>query len=219
MIQKRPGFFIFILFIFAFISCVKQPFFAGEGAVIKISAPKYNIDFNESVTIQIVGYHSDGSWLWDGTQIDLTVENGSLSASSVELEDGHAEVVATGNVSRGEMKVYARSGNVVVESPLVFNVGTHPEVKYININLNPAVLPAGGGTVKIVVYIYDSFYQPIFNRAVLIGTANGTLQSKGNPLFSDEQGRVIDYLNTWKTTIVTVNSGDIEESVKVIVGG
>jgi hypothetical protein len=126
--------------------------------------------------------------------------------------------MATANVARGEMKVYARSGNVSVESPLVFNVGTHPEVNYINVNLSPAVLPAGGGTVKITVHIYDSFYQPIFDRAVLIKTQNGSLQSKGSPLYSDEQGKVIDYLNTWKTTVITVNSGGIEESVKVIVG-
>ena len=83
----------------------------------------------------------------------------------------------------------------------------------------PAVLPSGGGKVKITVHIFDSYYQPISERAVLITAESGTLQSRGNPLYSDEQGKVIDYLNTWKTTHITVYAGDVEESIKVIVGG
>ena len=213
-----------------FFSC-KQPFFAGEGATLEIFTDRTNIEYEESVTVFIRGYNGDGSLLWDGTRVDLSIENGTLSAYSVELEDGQAQVTATGNVDRGEMNISARSGDISLEEPLTINVGTHPEVFDVVILANPQFLPAGGGTSAITVYLYDKYYDPIANRAVLITSPKGSLASQGVPVYTNAQGAAYTTLTTIQGTWVYAKAGvqelgddewvpiPIEGKVYVFVGG
>ena len=201
-----------------FFSC-KQPFFAGEGATLEIFTESTNIEFNESVTVFIRGYNGDGTPLWDGTQVDLTIVNGTLSAYSVELEDGQARVTATGDVSRGEMKINARSGEILA-TEISLNVGTHPEVSDIVILANPQFLPAGGGTSAITVYLYDEYYQPIPSRAVLITAPNGSISNQGLPVYTNTEGAAYATLTTIQGTWVYAKSGNAQDGkIYVFVGG
>jgi hypothetical protein len=198
-----------ILALFLFNSCVKQDFFAGEDSLIEISAEKINIEFNESTKIFIVGYNSDGSLLWDETRVDFSVENGTLNKSYVKLDNGHAELIATGNINRGEMKITARSGKIEA-NPLTINVGNIPEVSQILVSLAPSILPPGGGTCKITINIYDKYYVPIQDISVLLESDYGNLASKGGALITDNSGRVIDYLDTDRESIITIYAGNAE---------
>jgi len=204
----------FIFFGFSF--CKKQVFFADEDAVIRLNAASINIDLNGSVTIVILGYNSDGSYLWDGTRIDLSIENGTLDKTYVELEDGAASVVATANLQRGEMKISARSGNALVEpDPLVITVGSIPGVNQIVVSLNPTVLPYTGGRVEIIVTIYDFYLQPMPGITVILAADAGVLDSRGTPLTTDQSGRVADYLQTDRDSLITIYAGDREQTVAV----
>ncbi len=215
------GVFGFVILVVGFIlvvgnSCKKQAFFADSGAQIRISADRLTIQLNESVRISVLGYSSDGSFLLDGTRVDLTIENGTLDSSWVELEDGSASVTAAANMERGEMKITGRSGSAVAEpNPLVIQVGQIPDVSQIVASLNPPVLPYDGGRVEIIVTVYDSYFQPIAGAAVILEADVGTLGSRGAPLTTDQSGQVTDYLETQRECTVTIYSGDVTKTVTV----
>lgn len=205
------------LILFGFNACKKQVFFAGEDAVIRLSADALTIELNGSVTITIVGYNSDGSYLWDGTRVDLTIENGTLDRTFVELEDGAAAVTATGNMERGEMKISARSGNAQADpNPLVITVGSIIEVNQVVASLNPAVLPYTGGRTEIIVTLYDIYFEPIPGAKVIMETDFGVLDSRGAPLTTDQSGRVVDYLETERESTITIYAGDRTLTATVI---
>jgi PKD repeat protein len=215
------GVFGFVILVVGFIffmgnSCKKQAFFADTGAVIRISADRLNIQLNESVKISVLGYSSDGSFLLDGTRVDLTIENGTLDSSWVELEDGRASVNATANMERGEMKITGRSGSAVAEpNPLVIQVGQIPGVSQIMASLNPPVLPYDGGRVEIIVTVYDSYFQPVVGAIVILEADVGILDSRGAPLTTNQSGQVTDYLETQRECTVTIYSGDVSKTVTV----
>ncbi|MGD2090735.1 MAG: PKD domain-containing protein [Candidatus Aminicenantes bacterium] len=198
-------------------SCKKQAFFAEADAEIRISADRFNIQLNESVGISVRGYTSDGSFLLDGTRVDLTIENGTLDSSWVELEDGRASVTATANMERGEMKISGHSGSVVAEpNPLVIQVGQIPDVAQIVASLNPPVLPYDGGRVEVIVTVYDGYFQPIVGAAVILEADAGTLDSRGAPLTTNPSGQVTDYLETQRECTVTIYCGDVTRTVTVL---
>jgi hypothetical protein len=197
-------------------SCKKQAFFAETDAEIRISTDSFSIELNESVKISVRGYRSDGSFLLDGTRVDLTIENGTLDYSWVELEDGAASVTATANMERGEMKLTGHSGTVVAEpNPLVIQVGQIPDVSQIVASLNPPVLPYDGGRVEIIVTVYDSYFQPLAGAAVILEADAGTLDSRGAPLTTNRSGQVTDYLETQSECTLTIYSGDVTRTVAV----
>lgn len=197
-------------------SCKKQVFFAPSDADLRIIAEVSTIELNGSVRISIQGYHRDGSLLWDGTRVDLTIENGTLDVDWVELEDGAATVTATGNMNRGEMKITARSGSArATPNPLVVNVGQQPTISRIVASLNPATLPTAGGRVEIVVTVYDRYLQPVPRASVILEASVGTLRSRGAPLVSNNSGQVVDYLDTDKASVVTIYAGDQTHTVNV----
>lgn len=197
-------------------SCKKQAFFADSGAQIQISADRLIIQLNESVRISVLGYSSDGAFLLDGTRVDLTIENGTLDSSWVELEDGRASVTAAANMERGEMKITARSGSAVAEpNPLVIQVGQIPDVSQIVASLNPPVLPYDGGRVEIIVTVYDSYFQPIAGAAVILEADAGTLDSRGAPLTTNQSGQVTDYLETQHDCTVIIYCGEVIREVTV----
>ena len=212
-----PVFVLVLGLILVGVSCKKQVFFAGDDAVIRLTADSLSIELNGTVRISIQGYNSDGSYLWDGTRVDLTIENGTLDRTYVELEDGTASVVATANMERGEMKISARSGNTVAEpDPLIINVGTIPEVSHIVASFNPPVLPYTGGRTEIIVTVYDSYLQPIPGIRVILEADAGVLDSRGTPLTTDQSGRVIDYLQTDRECTVTIYAGDQTHTASVV---
>jgi hypothetical protein len=207
---------VLILGVFLFLvnGCDKQPFMAGEDAIITLSAESLDIALGGSIRIFIIGYDSDGSLLWDGTRVDLTIENGSLNVSTVELTDGKASVTATADGGRGEMTISARSGNAQAE-PLVINVGQVTEVQQIVADLNPPVLPYDGGQMEITVKIYDAYFDPIPGISVVLESDTGSLQSKGAALTTDDSGTVTDYLQTAQSGTVTIYCGDKTKTVDI----
>ncbi len=220
-----PAWFNFVLvvslclLISPFISCKKQTFLAGSDSVITLVAEKPNIELGEMVRIFIRGYNDDGTIMWDGTRIDLTIENGTLEKQFVEIEDGSASFVAIGNQERGEMKITARSGNVLATpNPLVINVAQLPEVERITINLNPSQLPHTGGRVEISVRVFDVNLEPIPNTAVVLEATAGTLNSKGAALHTAADGSVLDFLDTTAASTITAYSGTKSTSAEVTLG-
>lgn len=199
-----------------FPSCKKQAFFAGEDSEIRISADRLSIQLDESVRITIIGYDSDGLYLLDGTRVDLSIENGTLDRTWAELEDGTASITAAANISRGQMKITARSGSAVaLPNPLIIRVGEVPDVNQIVASLNPAVLPYTGGRVQIIVTVYDSYFQPMTGVSVILEANAGTLDSRGAPLTTNQAGQVTDYLTTDTQCTVTIYAGDRTKTVTV----
>jgi len=196
--------------------CKKQAFPAPEDAVIIISADKVTIALNDTIHITIQGYHDDGSYLWDGTHIDLTIENGSLDRTAVELENGTASVTAQGNMEPGEMKIYARSGNInATPNPLVIDVNQDSPVARITASINPPILPYTGGRVQIIATVLDEQLSPLPNINVVIETDAGVLDSRGTPLVTNTAGQVIDYLQTNQEATVHIYAGDQDHTISI----
>jgi hypothetical protein len=214
MARNRHYFLSLIIILVSFSSCVKHPFFAGADATILLTASKTGLELNESTTIFITGFNADGSYLWDGTQVDVSVTNGSVDLPSVELEDGKAQVIVTADQQRGDMVVRARSGSIVSEE-LNLTVGSVEAVDRIVASLNPPVLPAGGGTVQITVLVYDKYNDPLPGISVVLEADKGILDSSGSPLITDGQGSVTDSLNTDQETTVTIYAGEKQKQVTV----
>ncbi|MCP5048973.1 MAG: PKD domain-containing protein [bacterium] len=209
---------LFIL-LSGFQACKKQAFFAAVDAEIQLSASSLSIGLNESIVITIVGFNSDGSYLWDGTRIDLTIQNGTLDRNFIELEDGSATVVATGNVARGEMIITARSGSIFASpNPLSITVGDIAAVDLILISTNPASLPYTGGLMQITATVYDEFFDPIPDVRVIFETDAGTLNSRGRALTTNALGQVTDSLQTTTDANITIHAGDNTNSLSVILG-
>ena len=186
------------LIFWGYSACKKQAYFANADAVIRISADRLSLQLNESTRVTIIGYSSDGSFLLDGTRVDLTVENGTLDRSWVELE------------------ITAQSGSAAAEpSPLVIQVGQVPDVNQVAASLNPPVLPYSGGRVEIIATVYDSYLEPLAGVTVILEADTGTLDSRGAPLTTNTAGQVTDYLETTKESIITIYAGDISKTVTV----
>ncbi len=199
-----------------FYSCEKQVFFAPSDAELRIIAEVASIDLNANVRITIHGNNHDGSLLWDGTRVDLTIENGTLTQNWVELEDGTTTITATGNVERGQMKITARSGSLIATpNPLVVMVGQLPSINQIIASVNPPILPFNGGRAEIVVTVYDSYFQPVPQAVVVLESSFGTLRSRGAPLIANASGQVVDYLDTTKSAVLTIYCGDKTHTVNV----
>ncbi len=214
MARIRLNFLCVFIILISLCSCVKQPFFAGADATILLTAAKSGLQLDESTIILITGFNGDGSYLWDGTQVDLTITNGTLERASVELEDGKARVTATANQERGDMVIVARSGNIVSEE-LTLAVGSVSEVERIVASLDPPLLPDGGGTVQISIYVYDKYNTPLSSISVVLESDKGTLRSGGKPLVTNNQGMVTDYLVTDQEATVTVYAGEKQKQVTV----
>lgn len=196
--------------------CKKQAFMANDDAKITISAEKTAIGINESTVISILGYNADGSLLWDGSRVDLTVENGSLNMNTVELNDGRGQVTATGNKNPGEMKITARSGNAIaIPNPLNIDVGTPQTISRLLISLNPATLPYTGGRVEITVRVLDEALAPVPNILVALETSAGMLDSQGTPTYSNSAGMVTDFLQTTSDADITAYAGDKSKTASV----
>lgn len=196
--------------------CKKQEFWAEANAILRLTAERLNIDLDESVKIIITGYNSDGSYLWDGTRVDLSIENGTLDRRYIELKDGSGEVIATANMERGEMRISARSGTVTADpDPLVIKVGEVPTVSRITASINPAILPYTGGRTQIIATVYNSLLEPIPEINVIFSTNAGLLDSRGAALTTNSTGQVTDYLETDRQTTVTIYAGDKTQTVTV----
>jgi uncharacterized protein YraI len=223
MCMKKKRFWVYLIVI-GFIltglqSCKKQAFFAPGDAEIQLIADATSIGLNESVGITIRGYNGDGSYLWDGTRIDLTIENGALDNTSIELEDGLAYVTATGNMEKGTMNISARSGSTTAQpDPLVITIGHQITVNRIITSLNPSTIPYSGGRIEIVVTIYDEYLDPIPDIKVVLESSAGTLESRGTPLITNTAGQVMDYLVTTEDATITIYAGNETHTVDIALG-
>ncbi|MCP4150050.1 MAG: PKD domain-containing protein [bacterium] len=205
--------------LFTFTGCEKQTFLAEEGDTLILSAEKSNVALNETIWVLIRGYRTDGSLMWDGTRIDLSVENGILDQSSVEIIDGQARVFVTANTGStagtsavktstdlDKMTVYANSGNVEQVS-IEINIAAEPEVEHVTLSLNPTILPYDGGRTNIMVRAFDVDMQPLANIFVRLETSAGVLDSRGSAIKTDTTGTVSDYLETTQAATITAYAG------------
>ncbi|MCP4217290.1 MAG: PKD domain-containing protein [bacterium] len=195
-----------------FNSCDKQ-IVTAEGGIIILTAQRLNLDLNESITITIRGYNENGTMMWDGTRIDLSVENGTLDKLFAEISDGSASVTASADVERGSMKIYARSGNV--EGELDITVNEVEQVGRITINLDPAILPYTGGRTQVLVRVFNDNLEPMTDTSVVLETTTGTLDSQGASVRTNSEGAVTDYLTATAAGQITAYAGDKTQTAQV----
>ena len=90
-------------------------------------------------------------------------------------------------------------------------------LSHLTIGAKPGVLPKGGGRSTITAAAFDEAGNSLQGVPIVFSTDKGTMTSGGKPLYTDEQGTVIDYLNTEKDATVTATSGMITASVLVTI--
>ena len=208
---------LIILIIAGFASCRKVPLYAPEGSKLFISAADAWLPAGGQTEIEVVGFAPDGSYLPDGTVVVFSASGGSIDAEA-EFNGGRARAIFTAGQNSGVAKIYARSGLVQAEPyPLEIAIAA-ATLETLAISAMPASLPEGGGESKIEVVAYDSNRNPLPDVAVTLSTTKGYFLSGKSLHYTDNHGKVVDWLVTEETAEVTAQSGSVSASVTVIVG-
>jgi PKD repeat protein len=199
--------FLMLLLLTLMPECQKVPFYAGDGAILIISADRSQLKTKgDKAIITVIGFTKDGEALHDYTTVIFTATLGVI-AGSVQLLQGRASVEFVSGDANGTAEITARSGNIVATpAPLNILIGSGV-VETMTIQANPAQLGAGGGRSLISVYAFDKAMKPLADIPIILSTTYGVLDHGNNVHLTDTNGMVSDYLSTEKTAKVTAESG------------
>ncbi len=206
-------FIVFVAVIGIYSGCKRVPFFAKEGATLILSSNKTYIKTkNDYAIITVIGFDSQGGALHDHTTVYLLTSLGVLEPSGLELLNGKGTVIFSSSES-GVAKIYARSGSVMSE-PIEIKVG-RAALESLSISANPSYFEAGGGTSKIEVMAFDKDGNLLSGIPVVLSVSGSGSLKKGGLQYTDNKGKITDYLTVEKTSSVKATSGSVEAAVEV----
>jgi hypothetical protein len=189
-------------------SCKKVPFYAAEGAALILSTSRtYLNPGGEVAVITVLGFTGEGEALHDHTLVIFSATLGTLSPSEVEMIQGRAVVEFISGNNSGVAQIRARSGNIVAEpDPLEITIGS-AALDNLSISANPSGFGVGGGRTRIRVYAFDAMGNLLPGIPIILTTTSGYFEKNEGIYYTDNSGRVEDYLNITETATVTAKSG------------
>jgi hypothetical protein len=187
-------------------SCKESNNVASGNDHLFLTADPPAISFNGTSTLTVSGTDENGMALPDGTVVSFKVnEAGRVTPSSVHLVGGTATSTYFGTNFSGDITVVATSGSV--EASTIINVSDSIK-RNVFVSANPANFPTGGGTSLVSAVVTDGSGKPIQDIGVQFTTTEGTLQSGGAFIQTNNNGVVNDVLNTAMTATVTATTDD-----------
>ena len=197
------------------VACKKMPFFAGEGATLVISADKSFLKTGgDRAMVTVMGFNQEGEPLHDHTQVVFTATLGTIPAA-VEMTAGRATVEFLSGGTGGVAEITARSGNIVASpAPLTIAIGSGA-LATLTIHADPAKLGPRGGQSLISVYAFDAAMNLLADIPVILSTSAGELQGGNSVRFTDQNGRISEYVYTTEGATVRAESGS--KSVEIVV--
>jgi PKD domain len=188
------------------VSCTAPSDVAHGNSSLIVSADPPQIGLNGTSVLTVVGADGDGNPLPDSTVVSFTVdEAGSISPSSVHLQNGRGTATYHASFVDGDMTITASSGSVEATTTVTVSDEINQNVF---LSANPATLPNGGGTSVITAAVTDGSGQPLQGIDLTFSTDAGTLQSGGAVVATDSTGVAQDVLNTSSNATVTATTAD-----------
>jgi hypothetical protein len=199
------------------VACKKMPFFAGTGATLVISADRSFLKTGgDRAMVTVMGFNEVGEPLHDHTQVVFTATLGTIPAA-VEMMEGRATVEFLSGGKGGVAVITARSGNIVASpAPLTIAIGSGA-LDTLTIQADPATLGPRGGQSLISVYAFDASMNLLVDIPVILSASAGELQGGNTVRFTDQNGRISEYLYTTEGATVRAESGSKSAEIEVTV--
>jgi len=193
-----------ILFL-TFLSC-KSANVASTGSSLLLTANPQQIGSKGTSVLTVTGTDENGAPLPDGTTVSFSVkEAGRVSPNAVQLVNGTATSTYFATVVSGDITITATSGSTQAST----TIGVADSLaKKVFVSANPALLSGGGGTSVISAVVTDNVGTPLQGIRVQFSTSQGTLQSRGAFLSTDNNGLANDTLNTTTDATVKASTDD-----------
>jgi len=190
--------FLALLIILLTLSCSSNSPVPYGTESLFISAGKHTIySHGDQTTIYVSMYKEDGMPVLDNTRVLLKCDAGYLTDNEILLKDGKGETTFISDAYSGDVKIYAQSGTVGADGSIFTTINVEKAnltPSSLVMNTTPSTIGEKGDSVQITVYCYNSDNQLLKNQQIILSTSFGILNSNGNPLITDEDGKVSDIL-------------------------
>ena len=185
---------------------------APEGSVLTISASPNRIPADGQSAITVVARKSNGFPVNPGTTVFLSTTRGTLPGSGQTDDDGVVRATLLANGDIGVAMVRATAG-AAEEAMIEVEIGIL--AASVTLQTTPSSIPETGGELALVALVRDNQGQPLRDVLVNFTTEVGTLESGGDFVRTNAEGRAEDVLVIEAADIDTVTGDTFEVGVEV----
>jgi len=207
------------LFLLADAACQRVPLLAPSGSVITLTSAATVLPFNGSAQISAQVIEAAGTPPHSGTHLTFTTTLGTIQPSDAETDSsGIAKVTFLAGAQSGTATITAISGGASVSATgaVKILVGA-AAVGRVNVNANPATVPAIGGSTTISASVLDVNGNQLATVPVSFVTTAGTLSA--SQVITDSNGVAQTTLTTATTATVTASVGAQGSTTPPATGG
>jgi len=185
---------------------------APEGSILSISVSPDRIASDGEAQVVVVARKANGFPVNEGTSIFLSTTRGSLPPSGQTDDEGVVRVTLRGNGDVGTALVKATAG-AAEEATIEVQIGIL--AASVTLQTSPSSIPETGGELGLVALVRDNQGQPLRDVLVNFTTEVGTLESGGDFVRTDAEGRAEDTLEVQAGDVDTVTGDTFEVGVEV----
>jgi hypothetical protein len=207
------------LFLLVETACQRVPLLAPSGSVISLTSSATVLAFNGVTTITAQVIEASGNPPHSGTHLTFTTTLGSIQPSDAETDtSGIATVRFSAGAQSGTATITAISGGASVSATgaVKILVGA-AAVGRVNVNANPATIPALGGSTTISASVLDQNGNQLPTVPVSFITTAGSLSA--SQVITDANGIAQTTLTTSTTATVTATVGSQGSTTPPATGG
>jgi hypothetical protein len=185
-------------------NCADVPQLAPPGATMTVFATPVNVAANGGVSvITAIITEAAGTPVPNGTVVQFFTNLGTVDREGV-TKDGVARVNFISDARSGTANITAVSGPLTGAADV--SIGEAVASNMIVIADPSRIVLTHSKTTRIIATVLDGFGNPVPNIGVIF-TVDGsteTMESAGQPIFTDNNGRAEDTLRTRRTTAGSV---------------
>lgn len=186
-------------------ACDKASPVAPAGTTITLSVNPTRINIDGQATATAIVRRDNGSPVNPGTIVNFSTTLGQLDPDDAATDDtGVAETILRGAGQIGTATVTASTGAAAAVSADL-QIGSL--ASSMTLQASPTTIGPSGGEVDLLAVVRDDAGQLLQNLAVNFLTTAGTLESRGDPLLTNEAGRVSDRLTVTELDIIALDTG------------
>lgn len=185
---------------------------APAGSIITISATPTRIASNATSQIRVLVRKADGFPANKGTQVFLSTNVGRIANQLPTDDEGLVQTTLFGNGEVGTATVRANTG-AADEASVDVQIGFG--VSDVRLQASPTSVSETGGSVDLTAFVRDDVGQPLAGAVVNFHAEAGTLDSGGNFISTDAEGRAFDRLSLTASDLTAFTSDQLSVDVTV----
>jgi hypothetical protein len=187
-------------------ACDKVALTAPTNSTIRLFTNTTVLPLNGTAEVIATVTESSGTAVQNGTQVTFTTTVGTLDPAEARTKDGKASVRLGAGLISGTARVRAFSGGAQSEE-LEVKIGGSAAARVL-LNVSPATVPVGGGTVQLVATVVDADGNRLPGVPVTFNTTAGTLSAATQ--LTDNNGEARVSLTTSRDASVSASAGAVE---------